>query len=82
MSLAAALLKQTGGDCLTITVPGPALLKTPEPNFYILGAKSFGRNSNFLLRTGFDQVRDVFTLITGKGDLDLYKKQPSGSRRL
>ena len=40
----------------------------------MLGAKSYGRNSNFLLRTGFDQVRDVFTLVTGKSDLDLYRK--------
>lgn len=41
-------------------------LRNPEPNFYILGAKSYGRNSNFLLRDGFEQVRDVFALITGK----------------
>ena len=46
---------------------GAATLRNPEPNFYILGAKSYGRNSNFLLRTGFEQVRDVFTLITGEG---------------
>ena len=51
---------------------GPASLKTPEPNFYILGAKSYGRNSQFLMRNGFDQVRDVFTLITGNAKLDLY----------
>jgi thioredoxin reductase len=40
--------------------------QTFEPNYFVLGAKSFGRNSQFLLRTGFDQIRDVFTLITGK----------------
>ena len=75
MSLAAALLKHGGGDCLTMPSQGAAVLRTPEPNFYILGAKSYGRNSNFLLRTGFEQIRDVFTLITGKSDLDLYKKR-------
>ena len=53
---------------------GAKALRNPEPNFFILGAKSYGRNSNFLLRTGFTQVREVFTLITGKPDLDLYKK--------
>ena len=26
-------------------------------------------------RNGFEQVREVFTLITGKEDLDLYKKR-------
>lgn len=35
-------------------------LRTPEPNFFILGAKSYGRNGQFLLRVGFEQVRDVF----------------------
>jgi hypothetical protein len=52
----------------------PAALRQPEPNFFVLGSKSFGRGSQFLLRTGFDQVRAVFTLITGKPNLDLYQK--------
>jgi hypothetical protein len=69
--VAAALAKQTG-DCLTIAPLGPAALKTPEPNFFVLGAKSYGRNSQFLLRTGFEQVRDLFALITGNSKLDLY----------
>jgi hypothetical protein len=68
MGLAAALAKQAGGDCLTVAPMGPAALKTPEPGFYVLGVKSYGRNSHFLLRTGFEQVREVFTLITGKPD--------------
>jgi thioredoxin reductase len=74
MALAAALLKHAGGDCLAVPPQGPAALRNPEPNFFILGAKSYGRNSNFLLRAGFEQVRDAFTLLTGKADLDLYKK--------
>jgi hypothetical protein len=73
MGLAAALLKHTGGDCLTAPSAGPAALRNPEPNFFILGAKSYGRNSNFLLRMGFEQVRDAFALLTGKPGLDLYK---------
>jgi thioredoxin reductase len=75
MNLAAALLKQAGADCLSIPAQGAATLRNPEPNFYILGAKSYGRNSHFLLRNGFEQVREVFTLIAGKADLDLYKKR-------
>ena len=75
MSLAAALLKHGGSDCLSVPAAGANTLRNPEPNFYLLGAKSYGRNSNFLLRTGFEQVRDVFTLITGKADLDLYRKR-------
>jgi hypothetical protein len=74
MNLAAALAKQAGADCLSIPPQGAATLRNPEPNFYILGSKSYGRNSHFLMRTGFEQVREVFTLITGKTELDLYKK--------
>jgi thioredoxin reductase len=75
MALAAALSKHAGTDCLSIPPQDASTLRSPEPNFFILGAKSYGRNSHFLLRTGFEQVREVFTLITGKSDLDLYKKR-------
>jgi thioredoxin reductase len=75
MTLAAALLQHSGSDCLAIPAQGPAALQNPEPNFYILGAKSYGRNSNFLLRNGFEQVKEVFSLIAGKSDLDLYRKR-------
>jgi thioredoxin reductase len=74
IGVAAVLAKQAGADCLAIASCGPAALKTTEPNFYVLGAKSYGRNSHFLLRNGFEQVREVFTLITGKADLNLYAK--------
>jgi thioredoxin reductase len=73
MKLAAALLGQRNDDCLKQKSCGAETLRNPEPNFFILGAKSYGRNSNFLLRAGFEQVREVFTLITGKVGLDLYK---------
>jgi Pyridine nucleotide-disulphide oxidoreductase len=69
--VATALAKHSGEGAMPAAL-GPAALKTPEPNFYVLGAKSFGRNSQFLLRTGFEQVREVFTLIAGKPDLNLY----------
>jgi thioredoxin reductase len=75
INLAAALLKHAGGDCLTTPPQGAAVLRNPEPGFFILGSKSYGRNSTFLLRAGFEQVREVFTLITGKSDLDLYKRR-------
>jgi thioredoxin reductase len=72
MRLAAALAKHPG-DCLTVGSQGAAALQHPEPNFYVLGMKSYGRASNFLLRTGFDQVREAFTLVMNKPDLDLYR---------
>ncbi len=73
LKVAEKLLGQRGEDCLKMTCGGPDALRNPEPNFFILGAKSFGRSTQFLLRVGFEQVRDVFTLIAGKANLDLYK---------
>ena len=47
-------------------------LRNPEPDFYVLGAKSYGRNPDFLIRVGLEQIRDVFTLIENRPELDLY----------
>ena len=60
IKLAATLLGDPGGDCLAAPAGTPDLLVNPEPGFFILGAKSYGRNSQFLLRTGWQQVDDVF----------------------
>jgi thioredoxin reductase len=73
MKLAALLAGAKGQDCLKQVCYGPESLRSPEPNYYVLGAKSYGRNSQFLMRVGFEQVRDVFTLITGNAGMDLYK---------
>jgi hypothetical protein len=48
--------------------------ETREPGYYILGAKSFGRDSGFLLRDGFNQIRRVFAQLTGNPRLDHYAK--------
>ncbi len=62
MKLAATLL-DAGGDCLAQPAAGADLLKNPEPGFFVLGAKSYGRNSNFLLRVGVEQVTAVMGLL-------------------
>ncbi len=72
MKLAAALLGETSADCLDQSGRGTSALSNPEPNLYVLGAKSYGRNSKFLISVGLEQVRDVYTMITGRGDLNLY----------
>lgn len=66
MKLAAALLAASGtggGDCLDLGGFGPDVLRNPEPRFFILGAKSYGKTSAFLLRTGYEQIRDVLEVI-------------------
>lgn len=68
MKLAAAIQAAGGGigsegDCLAQVSHGPASLETPEPGFYVLGAKSYGRNPGFLLAIGHQQARDALALI-------------------
>lgn len=72
MNLAAWLLGQDTHDCLSATSGGLETLRTTEPNFFILGYKSYGRNSSFLFSVGLDQIRHVFAFIGGRADLDLY----------
>ena len=63
MKLAAALLGAGSADCLAQTSHGPDTLKNPEPDFFLLGSKSYGRNNTFLLRVGWEQVTEVFELL-------------------
>ena len=49
--------------------------ETREPGYYLLGAKSYGRDSSFFLKDGFGQIRKVFALLTGNPRLDLYSKR-------
>jgi thioredoxin reductase len=52
-----------------------ATVATSEPGYYVLGAKSYGRNSKFLLRETQDQVRRVFAQLTRQPHQDLYIKR-------
>ena len=83
IKLAAQLLAQSSADaaadCLDQTSCGPESLQNPEPNFYILGSKSYGRRSQFLLAIGLEQIRELFTLIAGREDLNLYAAMPQRS---
>lgn len=68
MSLAAELLASDASDCLDQESHGAGVLENPEPAFYILGEKSYGRNNTFLMTTGWDQVESVFeALADGRG---------------
>lgn len=66
IKLAAKLLGETSTDCLAQTSHGCDVLRNPEPNFFILGSKSYGRNSNFLLKVGIEQVREVLQSLNGE----------------
>ncbi len=59
MKLATALLGAGAADCLTTPAFGADVLVNPEPDFFILGHKSYGRSPNFLLETGYQQADDA-----------------------
>ena len=61
IKLAATLLSAGATDCLAQQVAGFDSLTHPEPGFFILGAKSYGTNSSFLIRLGLEQVQELFT---------------------
>lgn len=81
--LAAALLGESSPDCLTAGAGAtPDTLRNPEPDFYILGAKSYGTNSNFIMQVGHAQIRDAFHLINPDApDLNAMPKGAATSPR-
>lgn len=66
MKLAAALMSASGSgsvDCLAQVSPGKDTMMNPEPSFYVVGMKSYGRSSKFLLSIGHEQVHHVMELL-------------------
>ena len=54
---------ETSADCLVQTSPAAETLCNPEPGLFILGSKSYGRDSRFLLKIGFEQIRNVLSML-------------------
>jgi hypothetical protein len=52
-------------SCGTVPPHGVDELAHPEPGFYIVGMKSYGRAPTFLMLTGYEQVRSVACAIAG-----------------
>ncbi|CAF3546279.1 unnamed protein product [Rotaria sp. Silwood1] len=63
LALAVKLLSSSNADCLKQTSHGRNSMLTTEKNFFIVGNKSYGKQTNFILQVGFEQVNDVFQLI-------------------
>ena len=66
MKLAAAIMSSGGsgdGDCLQQAATDKSALINVEPGFFVIGSKSYGRNSAFLLSLGHVQVRQVLELL-------------------
>jgi hypothetical protein len=63
LALAVKLLSSNNADCLKQTNHGANSMLTTEKNFFIVGNKSYGKQTNFLMKIGFEQVTEVFQLI-------------------
>lgn len=61
----ASLIDPNVHSCGSVPPHGAVELTHPEPDFYIVGAKSYGRAPTFLMATGYEQVRSVVAEIAG-----------------
>src|SRR5947209_8140909 len=61
----APLIDPNVHSCGTVPPHGARELQHPEPGFFIVGMKSYGRAPTFLLRTGYEQVRSVVCALVG-----------------
>ena len=52
-------------SCGTVPPHGVDELTQPEPGFYIVGSKSYGRAPTFLMATGYEQARSVVAEMAG-----------------
>ena len=52
-------------SCGSIAATGAVDLAQPEEDFYLVGAKSYGRAPTFLALTGYEQVRSVVAELAG-----------------
>lgn len=52
-------------SCGTVAPHGHRELAHPEPGFYVVGMKSYGRAPTFLMLTGNEQVRSVVAALAG-----------------
>ncbi|MDG6103760.1 NAD(P)-binding domain-containing protein [Dactylosporangium aurantiacum] len=61
----APLIDPNEHSCGTVPPHGVDELAHPEPGFYAIGVKSYGRAPTFLLATGYEQARSVAAALAG-----------------
>ncbi|MEV4760765.1 FAD-dependent oxidoreductase [Micromonospora sp. NPDC049559] len=61
----APLIDPNQHSCGTVPPHGVDELTHPEPGYYAVGVKSYGRAPTFLLATGYEQARSVVAALAG-----------------
>ncbi|WIN00635.1 FAD-dependent oxidoreductase [Actinoplanes oblitus] len=64
----APLIDPNEHSCGTVPPHGADELSHPEPGYYAIGSKSYGRAPTFLLATGYEQARSVVAALAGDWD--------------
>ena len=64
----APLIDPNEHSCGTVPPHGVDELAHPEPGYYAIGVKSYGRAPTFLLATGYEQARSVVAALAGDWD--------------
>jgi cation diffusion facilitator CzcD-associated flavoprotein CzcO len=62
------VLDTAAGCCGAVPPHGEAELRHPETGFYVVGVRSFGRASSFLMLAGYEQVRTIAASLAGDTD--------------
>ena len=63
----ARALAQAGADVGGVNLSEPTgAWQTGEPGYFVFGSKSYGRNGQFLLRDGYEQLNQAFESLTKK----------------
>lgn len=61
----ASLIDPNEHSCTAVPPHGVDELAHPEPGFFVIGMKSYGRAPSFLMATGYEQARSVVAAIAG-----------------
>jgi len=64
----APLIDPNEHSCGTVPPHGVDELAQPEPGYYAIGSKAYGRAPTFLLATGYEQARSVAAALAGDWD--------------
>ena len=75
----APLIDPAFHSCGTVPPHGHRELAHPEPGFYVVGMKSYGRAPTFLITTGNEQVRSIAAALAG--DVAGCRRGPAGAAR-
>ncbi|MGP3920016.1 FAD-dependent oxidoreductase [Nonomuraea sp. 10N515B] len=61
----APLIDPNQHSCGTVPAHGVDELAHPEPGYYAIGVKSYGRAPTFLMATGYEQARSIVAALAG-----------------